>query len=631
VNRASTTSFSRRARRNERGAAEYVTMIVIAVVVFGLAFGLIKIATAGMTSQAMLEALERTGRNARSGLILARKRLQPDVQARINQAIYLANQPERRIDPRATFLDDLEFPVYEYDLEIPGAGNTDQDRVVTRTEIRQALPTRMPQMDPSGAKIPLGTDRNGPHTDLYTFEYVTRSTATSLLDAESVVEETGDIYALVAIDATTGDSYLAGAAGGLPGGLGDFGGIVEDFAFPNATAGGAPSPDAFGNRIEVVSMEEFGGSGGNKVYFYKIKGLAGAAGGNAEVTAVWDRSDAGLTPFTLRARVIVADHWRRAANYDPAADALRTTNPGGAPGTYRPGGGYYGLLVVEGPPPSAFFEQGSRQGYMRTELPIAWFDWQQNDLDDDLKRSLSITIHLAGIGDFPIASQAFKFNPMVSAPLAYDLEPGPTNPNFTDEWRVTGWTSFHVNLSGEYEGTAQGGLIEGPGGGTGIDQRFPQAPLEYTPPTPVGGPTLEGRVTQVATGGRVRTATVYTGDGQFTDFTNAAGSISPALDTYALGPNPLQRIGTNTTAKSFIFSLRPTLTFVRQGTNIVVDTPLSGNRPLQNVSTTQMPSGQSAAGGIIRPPTHLGVRASAVAVVPKAVYRPDPSSLGNGN
>ena len=304
----------RRARRFERGVAEYVTMIVIAVFVFGLAFGLIKIATAGMTSQAMLEALERTGRNARSGLILARKRLQPDVQARINQAIYLANQPERRVDPRATFLDDLEFPVYEYDLEIPGAGNTDQDRVQTRTEIRQALPTRMPQMDPSGAKIPLGTDRNGPHTDLYTFEYTTRSTATSILDAESVVEETGDIYALVAIDATTGDSYLAGAAGGLPGGLGDFGGIVEDFAFPNSTAGGAPSPDAFGPRIEVVSMEEFGGSGGNKVYFYKVKGLAGAAGGNAEVTAVWDRVGAGLPPITLRARVIVADHWRRSAN-----------------------------------------------------------------------------------------------------------------------------------------------------------------------------------------------------------------------------------------------------------------------------------------------------------------------------
>ena len=141
---------------------------------------------------------------------------------------------------------------------------------------------------------------------------------------------------------------------------------------------------------------------------------------------------------------------------------------------------------------------------------------------------------------------------------------------------------------------------------------------------------LEGRVTQVATGGRVRTATVYTGDGQFTDYTNAAGSITPALETYALGPNPLQRIGTNTTAKSFIFSLRSTLTFVRQGSSIVVDTPLSGNRPLQNVSTTQMPSGQTASGGIVRPPTHLGVRAAAVAVIPKAVYRPDPSSLDNG-
>lgn len=137
-------------------------------------------------------------------------------------------------------------------------------------------------------------------------------------------------------------------------------------------------------------------------------------------------------------------------------------------------------------------------------------------------------------------------------------------------------------------------------------------------------------MTQVATGGRVRTATVYTGETQFTDYTNAAGAITPALETYALGPNPLQRIGTNTTAKSFIFSLRSTLTFVRQGSNIVVDTLLSGDRPLQNVSTTQMPSGQTASGGIVRPPTHLGVRASAVAVIPKAVYRPDPESLGNG-
>lgn len=623
----SSPTLVRRAHRFERGAAEYVTMLVIAVVVFGLAFGFIKIATAGIVSQSMLEALERTGRNARSGLILARKRLQPDVQARIAQAIYLANQPERQVDPRATFLDDLEFPVYEYDLVIPGAGNGPEDRVATRTEIRQALPTRTPQLDPN-AKVPLGTDRNGPHTDLYTFEYTTRSTASSFHDAESVVEETGDIYALVAIDATTGDSYLAGAAGGMPGGLGDFGGVVEDFAFPNAT-GGAPTPDAFGNRIEVVSMEEFGGSGGNKVYFYKIKGLAGAAGGNVEVTAVWDRGDAGLTPVTLRSRIIVADHWRRAANYDAGADGLRTTNSGGAPVTYRPGGGYYGLLVVEGPPPSAYFEPGSRPGYVRSELPITWFDWQQNDLDDDLKRSLSITIHLAGIGDFPITNQAFKFNPMASAPLAYDLEPGTTNPDFREEWRVTGWTSFHVNLSGEYEGTARGGLIEGPGGGGLNDQRFPVAPLEYTPPIPIGGSSLEGRVTQVATGGRVRTATVYTGDGQFTDFTNAAGSITPALDTYALGPNPLQRIGTNTTAKSFSFSLLSTLSFVRPGTNIPVGAPRS--LPSQNVSTTHMPSGQTAAGGIVRPPTHLGVRAAAVAVVPKAVYRPDPSSLDNSN
>jgi hypothetical protein len=615
---------SRRASRNERGAAEYVTMIVIAVFAFGLAFGLIKIATAGMTSQAMLEALERTGRNARSGLILARKRLQPDVQARIAQAIYLANQPERRIDPRATFLDDLEFPVYEYDLEIPGAGNSSEDRVATRTEIRQALPTRMPQMDPSGAKVPLGTDRNGPHTDLYTFEYTTRSTASSILDAESVVEETGDIYAVVAIDATTGASYLAGAAGGLPGGLGDFGGIVEDFAFPNVP-GGAPTPDAFGNRIEVVSMEEFGGSGGNKVYFFKVKGLAGAAGGNAEVTAVWDRAPY-MSPVSLRARVIVADHWRRAANYDAAADALRTTNPGGVPGTYRPGGGYYGLLVVEGPPPSAFFEQGSRPGYVRSELPVTWFDWQANDLEEVLKDSLTITVHLAGIGDFPIGNHAFKFNPMASAPLAYELEPGTANPDFTKEWRVTGWTSFHVSASGEYEGTARGGLIEGPGEDN--SSFFPPAPLVYTPPGG-GGTALEGRVSQTATGGRVRTATVYTGDGQFTDYTNAAGAITPALETYALGPNPLQRIGSNTTAKSFSFSLRSTLAFFRPGSNIPVPTPRSGDLPLQNVSTTQMPSGQTASGGIVRPPTHLGVRASAVAVVPKAVYRPDVESLGN--
>lgn len=136
-------------------------------------------------------------------------------------------------------------------------------------------------------------------------------------------------------------------------------------------------------------------------------------------------------------------------------------------------------------------------------------------------------------------------------------------------------------------------------------------------------------MTQVASGGRVRTATVYTGDGQFTDYTNAAGAITPALETYALGPNPLQRIGSNTTAKSFSFSLRSTLAFVRPGSNIPVPTPRSGDLPPQNVSTTQIPSGQTASGGIVRPPTHLGVRASAIAVVPKAVYRPDPESLGN--
>ncbi|MCC6743747.1 MAG: hypothetical protein IT175_07770 [Acidobacteria bacterium] len=308
------------------------------------------------------------------------------------------------------------------DLEVPGAGNTSDDRVHTRTEIRQALPARQPQLDPD-SKVPLGSDRNGPHTDLYTFEYATRSTATSVYDAETVVEESGDIYALVAIDATTGDSYLAGAAGGQPGGLGMIG-AVENYILPTGT-GGQPTPDAFGNRIEVVGMEEFGDSGGNKVYFYKIKGLAGAAGGNAEVTAVWDRQAAGLSPVALRARVLVADHWRRAANYDADEDALRTTDADGRPIVDQPQGGYYGLLVVEGPPPSAFFEPGSRPGYVRSGLPRTWFDWRGKDnvFNDPIRSQVSITVHLAGIGDFPVNSHPYQssawrslsIHPMASA------------------------------------------------------------------------------------------------------------------------------------------------------------------------------------------------------------------------
>jgi hypothetical protein len=196
---------------------------------------------------------------------MARHRFEQDVRGRLAQALLEANQPERRIDPRDTFLDDVELPVYEYDLEMPFSFATDDDRCQTRTTIELARPPRQPMMEPDGTKFPLGSDRNGPHTDLYQFGYSTIATGTSTFEAESTIREDGTIYALVAIDATTGQAYLAGAAGGTPGGLGDFGGIVEDFAFPNVP-GGAPTPDAFGNRIEVVSMEEFGGSGGNIVY-----------------------------------------------------------------------------------------------------------------------------------------------------------------------------------------------------------------------------------------------------------------------------------------------------------------------------------------------------------------------------
>ena len=551
----------RRPRRSERGyTGMYVTIVIIFIVAMLVSAGLAMRATAAMSGEAMRSARKQAELNARSGIIMARHRFEQDVRGRLAQALLEANQPERRIDPRDTFLDDVELPVYEYDLEMPFSFATDEDRCQTRTTIELARPPRQPSMDPSGTKFPLGSDRNGPHTDLYQFGYSTIATGTSTFEAESTIREDGTIYALVAIDATTGQSYLAGAAGGTPGGLGDFGGIVEDFAFPNVS-GGAPTPDAFGNRIEVVSMEEFGTPGGNYAYFYKVKGLAGAAGGPAEVTAVW-RRDGYAQPVSLRARVIVADHWRRSANYDPVADALRTTNTSGVAGTYRPGGGYYGLVVVEGPTPSAFFEAGTRPGYIRTMLPRDWFDYRtKTQFEAPLRESVSVTVHLAGIGDFPITASSrsepafqYNFNPMASAPLTWDLEPNnplPGNPTYDADWRVTAWTSFHVNLSGEYEGSAQGGIIEGDGDpGSSSDPFFPRGPLLWT--NPATGQTLEARATQTARGGRVRTATVYTGEGQRTDFTNAAGVITPALETWALGPNPLQRIGSNTTAKMFI-------------------------------------------------------------------------------
>ncbi|MGB5035944.1 MAG: hypothetical protein WBQ66_05010, partial [Blastocatellia bacterium] len=350
---------------------------------------------------------------------------------------------------------------------------------------------------------------------------------------------------------------------------------------------------------------------------------------------VWSR-DGYAQPVSLRARVIVADHWRRSANYDPVADALRTTNTSGVAGTYRPGGGYYGLVVVEGPTPSAFFEAGTRPGYIRTMLPRDWFDYRtKTQFEAPLRESVSVTVHLAGIGDFPITASSrsepafqYNFNPMASAPLTWDLEPNnplPGNPTYGADWRVTAWTSFHVNLSGEYEGSAQGGIIEGDGDpGSSSDPFFPRGPLLWT--NPATGQTLEARATQTARGGRVRTATVYTGEGQRTDFTNAAGVITPALETWALGPNPLQRIGSNTTAKMFIFSVDSAVEFRRLGSPAIVSTIAI---PPLTVSSTQIPSGQTASGGIIRPPTHLAVRAAAVAAIPKAVYRIAKPDAGN--
>lgn len=623
----------RRPRRSERGyTGMYVTIVIIFIVAMLVSAGLAMRATAAMSGEAMRSARKQAELNARSGIVMARHRFEQDVRARLAQALLEANQPERRIDPRDTFLDDVELPVYEYDIAMPFSFATDEDRCQTRTTIELARPPRQPSMDPSGTKFPLGSDRNGPHTDLYQFGYSTIATGTSTFEAESTIREDGTIYALVAVDATTGQSYLAGAAGGTPGGLGDFGGIVEDFTFPSVS-GAPPTPDAFGNRIEVVSMEEFGTPGGNYAYFYKVKGLAGAAGGPAEVTAVWDRSDAGLSPVSLRARVIVADHWRRSANYDPAADGLRTTNASGVAGTYRPGGGYYGLIVVEGPPPSAFFEAGTRPGYIRTRLPRDWFDYRSKGrtIDEDLRSQVSVTVHLAGIGDFPITTDnplapafQFNFNPMANAPLTWELESGELNPVYGGEWRVSAWTSFHVSGSGEYEGVAQGGIIEGPSDDFDGDVHFPQGPFQWT--NPATGQTLEARATQTARGGRVRTATVYTGEGQRTDFTNAAGVITPALETWALGPNPLQRIGSNTTAKMFIFSVDSVVEFRRLGSPAIVSTIDS---PPLTVSSTQIPSGQTASGGIIRPPTHLAVRAAAVAAIPKAVYRIANPEAGN--
>ena len=213
---------------------------------------------------------------------------------------------------------------------------------------------------------------------------------------------------------------------------------------------------------------------------------------------------------------------------------------------------------------------------------------------------------------------------MASAPLTYDLEPGPTNTLYGREWRVANWTNFHVSGSGEYEGVAQGGIVEGPTENFDGAVHFPLGPFQWTDPDT--GFTLEARATQTARGGRVRTATVYTGEGQRTDFTNAAGIITPALETWALGPNPLQRIGSNTTAKMFIFSVDSEVEFRRLGSPAIVSTI---DIPPLTVSTTQIPSGQTASGGIIRPPTHLAVRAAAVAAIPKAVYRIANPDAGN--
>ena len=625
----------RRPRRSERGyTGMYVTIVMIFIVAMLVSAGLAMRATAAMSGEAMRSARKQAELNARSGIIMARHRFEQDVRTRLAQALLEANQPERRIDPRDTFLDDVELPVYEYDLEMPFSFNTGDERCRTRTTIELARPPRQPMIDPNGTKVPLGSDRNGPHTDLYQFGYSTIATGTSTFDAESTIREDGTIYALVAIDATTGQAYLAGAAGGEPGGLGFLGDVDQNFVFPSVP-GGAPTPDAFGNRIEVVSMEEFGTTGGNYAYFYKVKGLAGAAGGNAEVTAVWNRPPQYGGPVTLRARVIVADHWRRASNYDPATDALRTTTASGVQTFYRPQGGYYGLIVVEGPPPSAFFEPGSRPGYVMSRLPWEWFDWRSklDNFNNPLKAQVSITVHLAGIGDFPITSSVigspnfqYNFHPMASAPATYDLEPGEDNPDYVYEWRIAAWTSFHVTLSGEYEGVARGGIIEGPTENYDEDTQFPRAPFRWT--NPATGHMLEARATQSNRGGRVRTATVYSGEGQRTDYTNAAGVITPALETCALGPNPLQRIGTNTTAKMFIFSVDSSVQFFRIGDPVPeVTEPV----PQLTVATTQIPSGQTAAGGIVRPPTHLAVRAAAVAVIPKAIYRVPGGASDDGN
>jgi hypothetical protein len=616
----------------------YVTIVIIFIVAMLVSAGLAMRATAAMSGEAMRSARKQAELNARSGIIMARHRFEQDVRARLAQALLEANQPERRVDPRDTFLDDVELPVYEYDLEMPFSFNTGDDRCQTRTSIELARPPRQPMIDPNGTKVPLGSDRNGPHTDLYQFGYSTIATGTSTFEAEATIREDGTIYALVAIDATTGQAYLAGAAGGEPGGLGYLGDVDQSFAFPSVS-GAPPTPDAFGNRIEVVSMEEFGTPGGDYAYFYKVRGLAGAAGGNAEVTAVWNRPPQYGGPVTLRSRVIVADHWRRASNYDPATDALRTTTASGVQTFYRPQGGYYGLIVVEGPTPSAFFEPGSRQGYVMTRLPWEWFDWRSklDNFNNPLKAQVSITVHLAGIGDFPITSDnvasplfANNFHPMASAPAVWDLEPNrdgqPLNPVYGEELRVGAWTSFHVTLSGEYEGVARGGVIEGPVDNHRSEQ-FPVGPLRWT--NPATGQTLEARAILTNRGGRVRTATVYSGEGQRTDFTNAAGVITPALETWALGANPLQRIGTNTTAKMFIFSVDSAVQFFRVGDPVP---QVTDDGPQLTVATTQIPSGQTASGGIVRPPTHLSVRAAAVAVIPKAVYRVpgEGAEAGNG-
>jgi hypothetical protein len=564
-------------RHCERGVANLVVLFVLLVLVTSMALGSHLIATGAIANASLALARDRALLNAKSGCVMVRADLRRVLIARLTDPIERASRPRSGFDLTTDFLADIDLPDYVTDPRPIQDPSLDPalDVVATRTRVTLLAPPDRPVFSEDGtAWNGGGMDTNGPHDTLYWFGYRTEATGQSRMGARARVVESGYVPVWIRVNSQVGETFAAGAAGGLGGGLGDLSGVDADA--PIAVG----APDTFGPP-RVMSMRRVGGSG-QRVYLYYIKGLTRGT----KVTAKWRHAGGG---GTLRARVVLSDDWRRAANYDAGRDQLHTSA-----GWWTPVPAV-GLVAVEGPPASFFFDPDMSSA---TGMEMAACRFREVDYFEP-GSNIEITVSVPNGGSITIdnnSPRSLTFDPMENKPNVVKLPD-----QFGDQWWATTFFTGAV-VNGSFQNVAR--IVRWQG-----QEGHP----EYM--SAVDGTTYRASLTNIRSRGTNRQIRVTYGGTLLPREPVEYSQSSKQWEATTIG-----QLGQGRWLGILVNNFVGTTTWtVRGEAGGVLDTAWVGETQTENANLASISTASAGGVGGLRPPTHLVVQAAAMAVVPTAL------------